>query len=153
MQARYVAGLYPLAEVGPLLRRPAAPVGMEQSDCWWGLTDGGNGLEDRLAENVPLVGAVMRDFSHPAAKLFGLARRLHPGDEARAAEPARDWCRLLKEEGGAVLAAVLREWTWPGGRPGRAEAVAAVVGYVERPAHRRESPAYLAAGGSLGRGA
>jgi hypothetical protein len=153
MQARYIAGLYPLKDVGPLLRRQAAQVGMEQADCWLGLTDGGNGLEDRVEENFPLVEAVILDFFHPAEKLTGLAQRLHPSDAARAEEQARDWCRLLKEEGGALLAAVLREWDWPPGRPGLAEAVAEVVGYVEGQAHRMEYPEYLAEGWYIGSGA
>jgi hypothetical protein len=37
MQARYIAGLYPLQEVGPLVRRQAGQVGMDQADCWLGL--------------------------------------------------------------------------------------------------------------------
>jgi hypothetical protein len=34
LRARYLAGLYPLAEMGPLMRRQAAQVGMEQADLW-----------------------------------------------------------------------------------------------------------------------
>jgi hypothetical protein len=71
---------------------------------------------------------------------------LHPKDETRAEEQARDWCQLMKEEGGALLAAVLREWDWPPRRPGLAAAVAEVVGYLERQAHRMEYPEYLAWG-------
>jgi Uncharacterised protein family (UPF0236) len=153
MPARYLAGLYPLEKVGPLLRHQAAQVGMDQADCWLGLTDGGNGLEDRLAENFPLVWAVILDFFHPAERLTGLARLLYPSDEARAEEQAREWCRLLKEEGGALLAAVLREWDWPPGRPGLVEAVAEVMGYLERQVHRMEYPEYLAEGWSIGSGA
>jgi hypothetical protein len=153
MQARYVAGLYPLEEVGPLLRRQAAQVGMDQADCWLGLTDGGNGLESRLEENFPLVWAVILDFYHPAERLFGLARLLYPGDEARAEEQGREWCRLLKEEGGALLAAVLREGDWPVARPGLSEAVTEVVGYLEHHAHRMEYPDYLAEGWYIGSGA
>jgi len=152
MQARYVAGLYPLAEVGPLLRKPAGQVGMDQADCWLGLTDGGNGLEDRLEENFPLVRVVMLDFFHPAEKLTGLARLLFPKEEERAEEQARQWCRLLKEEGGALLAAVLRTGDWPP-RAGLAEAVAEVAGYLERQAHRMEYPEYLAEGWCIGSGA
>ncbi len=152
MRARYVAGLYALEEVGPLLRRPAGQVGMDQADCWLGLTDGGNGLEGRLEENFPLLEVVILDFYHPAEKLTGLARLLHPQDEARAEEQARQWCGLLKEEGGALLAAVLREWDWPR-RPGLSAAVGDVAGYLERHAHRMEYPEYLAEGWCIGSGA
>jgi hypothetical protein len=153
MQARYVAGLYPLEEVGPLLRKQAGQVGMDEADCWLGLSDGGNGLEDRLQENFPLLVVVILDFFHPAEKLTGLARLLHPKDEEQAEEQARQWRRLLKEEGGALLAAVLHEWDWPPRRPGLAEAVAEVVGYLERNAHRMEYPEYLAEGWCIGSGA
>ena len=107
MQARYLSGLYPLEEFAPLLRTPAGHVGMDRADRWIGLSDGGNGLEDRLRENFPRVEVIILDFFHPAEKLTGLARLLHPKDEDRAEEQARQWCRLLKDEGGAVLAAVL----------------------------------------------
>jgi len=48
MQARYLAGLYSLAELGLLLRRQAAQVGMEHAEVWIGLSDAGNGLDDFL---------------------------------------------------------------------------------------------------------
>ena len=153
MQARYLAGLYALADVAPLLRKPAGQVGMDEADCWLGLTDGGNGLEERLAENFPLVRVVILDFYHPAEKLTGLSRLLHPKDQAQAEEQARAWCRLLRDEGGALLAAVLREWAWPPRRPGLAEAVAEMVGYLENHAHRMEYPEYLAQGWCIGSGA
>jgi hypothetical protein len=153
MQARYIAGLYPLQEVGPLLRRQAAQVGMGRADCWLGLTDGGSGLEGRLEGNFPLVWAVILDFYHPAEKLTELARLLHPKDEAQAEEQARAWCRRLKEEGGALRAAVLREWDGPPGRAGLAEKVEEVVGYLGRQAHRAEYPEYLAEGWCIGSGA
>jgi hypothetical protein len=153
MPARYVAGLYALVEIGPLLRRQAAQVGMDQADCWLGLTDGGSGLEDRLEENFPLVWVVILDCFHPAEKLTGLARLLHPSDEGRAEEQARAWRRLLKEEGGALLAAVLREWSWPPGRAEVAAAAADVAGYLERHAHRTEYPEYEAEGWCIGSGA
>jgi hypothetical protein len=152
MQARYLAGLYPLAEVGPLLRKPAGQVGMDAAECWLGLTDGGNGLEDRLQENFPLLRQVILDFFHPAEKLTGLSRLLYPKDELRAEEQACQWRRLLKEEGGALLAAVLQEQQWPR-RAGLAEAVSEVVGYLERQAHRMEYPEYLAQGWCIGSGA
>jgi hypothetical protein len=152
MQVRYRAGLYPLVELGPLLRKPAGQVGMDQADCWLGLTDGGNGLEDRLQENFPRIEVVILDFYHPAEKLTGLARLRHPKEETQAEEQARQWCRLLKEEGGALLAAVLRAEDWPR-RAGLREAVADVVGYLERHAHRMEYPEYLAQGWCIGSGA
>ena len=152
MRSRYLSGLYPLADFAPLLRRPAGRVGMDLADRWLGLTDGGNGLEERLRENFPRVEAVILDFYHPAERLTGLSRLLHPGDEARAEEQARQWRGLLKSEGGAVLAAVLSEWDWPG-RTGLKEATAELVGYLQRHAHRMDYPEYLARGWCIGSGA
>ena len=149
MRARYLSGPYPLEGFAPLLRRPAGAVGMDRADRWIGLSDGGAGLEDRLRENFPRVEAIILDFFHPAEKLTGLARRLHPEDEARAEEQARRWCGLLKSEGGAVLPAVLEEWDWPR-RPGLGEAVAELTGYLGRHAHRMEYPEYLAKGRCIG---
>jgi hypothetical protein len=152
VKTRYLAGLYPLAQFGPLLRHLAGQVGMDRADLWIGLTDGGNGLEGRLEENFPRVALVILDFFHPAERLTGLARLLHPKDEAAAQEQARQWRGLLKDEGGALLAAVLREYPWPR-RAGQAEAVADVIAYLERHAHRMEYPEYLAEGWNIGSGA
>jgi hypothetical protein len=152
MRARYLSGLYPLERFGPRLRAPAGHVGMDRADRWIGLSDGGNGLEDRLRENFPRVEVIILDFFHPAEKLTGLARLLHPEDEDRAEDQARQWRCLLKEEGGAVLAAVLSEWEWPR-RPGVSEAAGALIGYLERNAHRMEYPEYLARGWCIGSGA
>ncbi len=81
MQARYLSGMYSLEDFGPLLRTPAGHVGMDRADRWIGLSDGGNGLEDRLRENFPRVEVIILDFFHPAEKLTGLARLLYPQDE------------------------------------------------------------------------
>jgi hypothetical protein len=152
MRARYLSGLYPLEEFAPLLRAPAGAVGMDRAERWIGLSDGGNGLEDRLRENFPRVAVIILDFFHPAEKLTGLARRLHPQDEDQAQEQARRWCHLLKDEGGAVLAAVLSEGDWPG-QPGLREAADDLIAYRERNAHRMEYPEYLARGWCIGSGA
>jgi len=152
MQARYLSGLYPLEDFAPLLRAPAGHVGMDRADRWIGLTDGGAGREARLSENFPRLEVVILDFFHPAEKLTALSRLLHPQDEDRAEDQARRWRGLLKDEGGAVLAAVLREWEWPR-RPGLRQAAEELIGYLERHAHRMEYPEYLAHGWCIGSGA
>jgi hypothetical protein len=152
MRSRYLSGLYPLEEFTPLLRRPAGQVGMDRAERWIGLSDGGNGLEDRLRENFPRVEVIILDFYHPAEKLTGLARLLYPKEEEKAEDQARQWRQWLKDEGGAVLGAILREWDWPR-RPGLREAVEELIGYLERNAHRMEYPEYLAHGWCIGSGA
>jgi hypothetical protein len=111
MQARYVCGLYALEDLGPLLRRQAAQVGMERAEVWVALTDGGNGLEDFVRANFgrpDLV--VILDFWHAAEYLGDLAKALHADDEERAQAQTATWCQLLKQEGGAATLAILREW-------------------------------------------
>jgi hypothetical protein len=154
LQARYLAGLYPLEEMGPLLRRQAAHVGMEQAEVWVGLTDGGGGLEEFARRNFNRADLVLiLDFYHAASYLEELARALHPDDEGQAVEQAQQWCRLLKEEGGATTLAVLRQWEWP-----RRQAAALreqrvkVERYFENNLQRMEYPEYQAEGWQIGSG-
>jgi hypothetical protein len=154
LQARYVSGLYTLAEMGPLLRRQAAHVGMEQADIWIALTDGGNGLEEFAQSNFNRPDLVIiLDFYHAAHYLEELAKALYPQDEARAQAQAEGWCRLLKEEGGATTLAVLREWVWPT-RQGTAlrEQRKLTEEYFAKNVHRMEYPEYQAQGWQIGSG-
>ena len=154
LRARYLCGLYPLAEMGPLLRRQATRVGMEQAEVWVALTDGGAGLEQFVQSNFnrpDLV--VVLDFYHAASYLEKLAKALHPDDEDKALAQAEDWCRLLKEEGGATTLAVLREWDWPARKsPALAEQWQEVESYFANNVHRMDYPEYLSAGWQIGSG-
>jgi Uncharacterised protein family (UPF0236) len=155
MQARYHSGLYPLEELGPLLRRQAAQVGMEQAEVWVVLTDGGNGLESLLRGhfNRPDL-VVILDFYHAAGYLETLAQALHPADEQAAAALAEQWCRLLKEEGGATTLAVLEHWPWPSRRSAAVrEAWQRVQEYFGNNLYRMEYPEYVAEGWHIGSGA
>jgi hypothetical protein len=151
MRARYVSGLYPLAEMGPLLRRQGAQVGLDRADVWVAITDGGVGLEDFVRENFPRVAAVILDFYHAAEYLAKLARALHPTDEA-ALEQTKAWSGLLREEGGAVMIAVLEEWAWPN-RKGLPAVREEVLGYFRNQVHRMDYPTYEANGWYIGSGA
>ena len=84
MKARYTSGLYPLAEMGPLLRRQGTQVGRDRADVWVALCDGGAGLEDFVRLNFPRGEAVILDFYHAAEYLAKLASALHPTDEVAA---------------------------------------------------------------------
>jgi hypothetical protein len=152
MRARYVSGLYPLAEMGPLLRRQGAQVGLDRADVWVALSDGGAGLEDFLRENFPRVGAVILDFFHAAQYLAKLAAAMHPTDEERAAEQSASWARVLRDEGGDVLIGVLEAWDWPAVR-GLAGVRAEVLGYFGNQRHRMDYPTYEANGWYIGSGA
>lgn len=152
MRARYVSGLYPLAEMGPLLRRQGAQVGLDQADVWVALSDGGAGLEDFVRENFPRVEAVILDFCHAAEYLAKLAKALHPSDEDAALDQTKAWSRVLRDEGGEVMIAVLESWDWPSAR-GLGTVRSEVLGYFRNQMHRMDYPTYEANGWYIGSGA
>lgn len=152
MRARYTSGLYPLAEMGPLLRRQGAQVGLDRADVWVAITDGGAGLEDFVRGNFPRVEVVILDFYHAAEHLAKLAAALFPTNEVAALEQAQAWSRVLRDEGGGVMTAVLEAWDWPGVR-GLAAVRAEVLGYFRNQGHRMDYPSYEANGWYIGSGA
>jgi hypothetical protein len=154
LRARYLSGLYELQDLGPLMRRQADRVGMEQAEVWIALTDGGNGLEEFMQKNFNRPDLVLiLDFYHAASYLEKLAKALHPKDEKAASSQAEQWCSLLKAEGGALMLAVLRQWDWPARRSQTlAEQLEAVLTYFENNVHRMEYPEYLAQGWHIGSG-
>jgi hypothetical protein len=154
MQARYISGLYPLAEMGPLLRRQGAQVGMGRADLWVALTDGGSGLEEFADCNFARPDLVkILDYWHATGYLEDLARAVYPSDAEAAAALGEEWCELLKWEGGAVTLAVLAEWGLPLGRPAVREAWERLREYFSNNLHRMEYPEYLAEGWCIGSGA
>ena len=152
MRARYVSGLYPLAEMGPLLRRQGSAVGLDQAEVWVALSDGGAGLEDLLRVNFPRVEAVILDFFHATEYLGKLATALHPDDACASLEQTKSWSRVLRDEGGEVMIAVLEEWDWPS-RKGLGVVREEVLGYFRNQVHRMDYPEYEAKGWYIGSGA
>ena len=151
-QARYLAGLYGLAELGVPLRKQAAQVGMERAEVWVALTDGGSGLEEFVRANFGRPDLeVILDFWHAAEYLADLAKALHPQDEERSTALKEQWCHTMKAEGGAAVLAVLRGLELPG-RPAVAQAHADAVRYVGNNVHRMDYPRYVAAGWCIGSG-
>ena len=154
VQARYLSGLYELHDLGPLMRTLADRVGMEQAEVWIGLTDGGNGLEGFLQKNFNRPDLVLiLDFYHPSSYLEKLAKALHPSDDEKSKSQAEQWCRLLKEEGGATTLSVLRNWDWPA-RKSQAlrEQLETIEEYFGKNVHRMEYPEYQAEGWQIGSG-
>jgi hypothetical protein len=152
MRARYVSGLYPLAQMGPLLRVQDAQVGLDQADVWVALCDGGSGLEDFVRENFPRVEAVILDFYHATQYLAKLSAVLHPDDEDAALEQTKAWSRQLRDEGGEVMIAVLENWDWPSVK-GLGSVRAEVLGYFRNQVDRMDYPTYEANGWYIGSGA
>jgi hypothetical protein len=150
-QARYVAGVQPLAALGEPLRRQAGQVGVDRAERWVALSDGGSGLEDFLRDNFGRVEAVILDFWHVAEYLGDLAKALFPGQEAAAAW-RQQWCHRLKHEGGAAVLEALRGLDLKG-RPREArELHREVVTYFRNQAHRMDYPLYRAKGWQIGSG-
>ena len=151
-QGRYLAGLQPLADLGPAARRQAAQVGMERARRWIALSDGGSGLEDFLRVNFGRVEAVIRDFYHAAEHLGDLAKAWHPGDAAAAEALAGAWCHRLKEEGGAAALAALRGLDLRGKSKAARGLHEETVTYFVNQVHRMDYPAYRAKGWQIGSG-
>lgn len=152
MKARYASGLYPLAEMGPLIRRQGAQVGLDQAEVWVALTDGGAGLEDFVRLNFPRVEAVILDFYHAAEYLAKLASALYPTDAEAALSQTKSWSRLLRDEGGHAMIGVLESWDWPT-RKGLAAVRGEVLGYFRNQVDRMDYPMYEANGWYIGSGA
>lgn len=150
-QARYLAGLGPLADLGEPLRRQAAQVGMDRADRWVAISDGGAGIEDWLRLHFPRADAVILDFYHAAEHLADWAKARHPNDAAAAGELAGTRCHRLRHEGGAAVLADLAALD-AGRRPAARAAHRELLGYLRGQVHRMDYPAYRAKGWQIGSG-
>ncbi len=150
-QARYLAGLYELDELGSQLRRQAGQVGMDAAEEWIALTDGGNGLEEFMRVYFPRAVCIL-DFFHAAEHLNDLAKAWHPHDETEARDFGQRWCHALKHEGAQAVLAVLEELPLRGRSPAAREANRQVVQYVRNNVHRMDYPRYRANGWLIGSG-
>lgn len=153
MQARYLAGLYDLDELGKQLRRQAGQVGMNRAERWIGLTDGGNGLEDFVVKNFPRDIVVILDFWHAADYLTELGQLLEPHDEAARQAQVQQWCQLMKHEGGAAIIAALDRMPMPPCKPALQAKHEEVLRYFRNNVHRMDYPTYVAHGWLIGSGA
>lgn len=150
-QARYLAGVGPLADLGDPLRRQGAQVGMDRADRWIALSDGGAGIEDFLRLNFPRVEAVILDFYHAAEHLNEWAKARHPDDLGAAGDLGGGWCHRLKHDGGVAVLAALTGLD-VGRRPAARAAHRALLGYLAGQVHRMDYPAYRARGWQIGSG-
>ena len=158
MQARYLAGLYELDDLGELLRRQAGQVGMSRAEHWIGLSDGGNGLENFLRKNFPgpLGGdaiTVILDFWHASDSLCKLAKALRPADEGARQELLTSWRHIMKHEGGERIVAELDKLPLPRGKPAVQAQYEETRNYLRNNVHRMDYPTYLRNGWSIGSGA
>lgn len=153
MQARYLAGLYDLDELGLQLRRQAGQVGMEHVDQWIGLTDGGNGLETFLTKNFPRPNlALILDFWHAAEYLADLAKLLHPHDDEVMQQTLTAWCHTMKHQGGQAIVVELEKLILPPRQPALRDQYETTLQYLRNNLHRTDYPTYVANGWFIGSG-
>jgi hypothetical protein len=138
MQARYLAGLYELDELGVQLRKQAGQVGMDRAEQWIGLTDGGNGLENFIRTNFPRDVVLILDFWHAAEYLLELAKLIHPDDEAARQRLHHQWCHIMKQEGGPAIIAHLEQCALPLRKPSVRGKRAETLNYFRTNVHRME---------------
>lgn len=149
-QARYLAGLYDLDELGTQLRRQGAQVGMDQADRWIAVTDGGAGLEEFIRVQFPRAEVIL-DFYHAAEHLNDLAKAWYK-EEEEAQGQAASWCHTLKHQGGQAVLDVLEALDLRGRSPAARESHRQVTQYVRNNVHRTDYPRYQANGWLIGSG-
>jgi hypothetical protein len=150
-QARYLAGLYDLDELGLQLRRQGGQVGMNAAEQWIALTDGGAGLEEFMQRNFPRAECIL-DFFHASEHLHDLAKAWHPQDEGAARELGKNWSHALKQEGGAAVLRLLEDLDLRGRSPAAREVHRKVTQYVRNNVQRMDYPRYRDNGWLIGSG-
>jgi hypothetical protein len=153
MKARYLAGLYELDALGLQLRKQSCQVGMDRAEQWIGLTDGGNGLENFVRKNFPRDVVLILDFWHASEYLLELAKQLHPEDEEARQQLHKQWCHILKHEGGQAIIAHLEQFPMPPRRPAARGKLSETLHYFTNNMHRMDYPTYVANGWLIGSGA
>jgi hypothetical protein len=151
-QARSVASLDRVAELGATVRQQGAAVGMEGAERWIALSDGGSGLEECLGTHFPRVDAIILDFYHAAEYLSDLAKAGHGADEQAVEALGQQWCHQLKHAGGQAVLATLQGRDLRGRSAAARECHQATVRYVENHVHRMDYPLYRAKGWQIGSG-
>jgi hypothetical protein len=153
MKARYLSGHFELNEVGELMRRQGAQVGLDRVEVQVGICDGGAGLAEMLQRMFPLVKTVILDYWHASEYLHDLAKAAHPSDEAQAQVLGRHWSERLKTHGGATVLEELEKWIPPNRTSGMKEAYAKTLSYFRNQKHRMDYPTYEKKGWPIGSGA
>jgi hypothetical protein len=135
------------------LRSYAVAFGLAAAEVQVAITDGGNGLERVLRQNVSGALQFVLDYWHEAQRLYKLGGLLHPGDGAAAASWAERAKGLLWEQGGAALLEHLRSIRPPAGAAKElVEELRRRIAYYEENGHRADYPGYRAKGWDVGSG-
>lgn len=155
-EARYLSGLMPLREMGRQLLCEARAVGLDQAEVLIGLTDGGNGLEDCLLEEVfsklGRQAVFILDFFHAAEHVCQFAQTLFSQEPSGGEQQAGAWCHTLKHEGGRVLLEELEGLDAGRWSESIAESHRQLCQYLRNNLHRTDYPRYQACGWHIGSG-
>jgi hypothetical protein len=151
-QARYVTSLDGMDPLAKPLRQQGAQVGMNAAQRWVAISDGGNGLEEFLRINFPLVEVVILDFYHASEYIGAIGRAWHPSDEEASKAWSSEWCHELKHTGGSAVLSKLRIL--------ESEAIPSMVRaplgeairYFDNQKHRMDYPMYRSKGWQIGSG-
>ena len=146
---RYLAGLYSLPELGALMRRQGAQVGMDRVDNWIALTDAGSGLDRFMAVYFPRAVRIV-DFRHASEYVHDLAKG-YDADNAKGL--AERWCHQLKHDGGAALLGALQSLNREAMTSTVQEQYDKTCTYLTNHHDRMDYPRYLAKGWQIGSGA
>lgn len=150
-QVRYLAGFYPLDELGLELRRQAAQVGWDLAEVQLAFSDGGSGLEEFFRKNFPLA-IIILDFWHAKEHLVELGQALF----GQASTEGKEWldarCHQLKHQGGAAVRATLEALDLSGRSETVREAHRRETNYFRNHEHKMNYPYYLSQGWAIGSG-
>jgi hypothetical protein len=147
--ARYLAGLYSLEELGAQLRRQGAQVGMDAADRWVALTDGGNGLEAFIDSYFPRAVKVL-DFHHVTGHLAAFAKVFRDGPAAERLISA--WCHILKHAGGGQMVRVIERLDRKKMSAETQREHDKLLNYLRNNVGRMDYPTYLKKGWQIGSG-
>lgn len=154
--ARYLSGLMPLPEMGRQLLAEARAVGLDGADVLIALTDGGNGLEDCLLDEVfaklGKLAVFILDFFHVSEHVNAFAQELFPLDPAQSKEQAAAWCHTLKHQGGRALLEELEALDLSGRADTLQDSRRKLCQYLRNNLHRTDYPRYVARGWHIGSG-
>jgi len=144
---------YDFEAVAALLRAYAVAFGLGAAAVQVAITDGGNGLERVLRQNVSDALQFVLDYWHEAQRLHKLAALLHPGDASAASAWAERAKGILWERGGAALLRHLRAVRLPAGAAQElAEELRRRLDYYAENAARTDYPGFRGRGWDVGSG-
>jgi len=144
---------FDFAAVAARLRSYAIVFGLGVAEVPVAITDGGNGLERVLRQNVSDALQFVLDYWHEAERLHKFAGLLHAGDSGAAASWVERAKSILGEQGGAALQRQLRAIVLPEGADQElAEELRRRIAYDEENSHRADYPSYRVQGWAVGSG-